>query len=189
MLSHSSRGKKHLQLCPLDDPTKDTLCHCLEGGGRYGKSRECGQVLSLGQEDPLGKIMTTHSSIPAWRIPWTEEPGGLWFMGSQRRTQLSNDHFHFSLLLFGGYSSSEPGKSDPQMKTWRPFLAHKRGLITPGFPLHGEGSAGGAPNPKPPSGKWECRYRPHGVLRELSDGICGRCPAWAWQEGGARSGV
>jgi len=28
--------------------------------------------------------MATHSSIPAWRIPWTEEPGGLWFMGSQR---------------------------------------------------------------------------------------------------------
>ena len=35
------------------------------------------QVQSLGQEDPLEKGMTTHSSIPAWRIPWTEEPGGL----------------------------------------------------------------------------------------------------------------
>ena len=33
-------------------------------------------VLSLGQEDPLEKKMATHSSIPAWRIPWTEEPGG-----------------------------------------------------------------------------------------------------------------
>ena len=33
-------------------------------------------VLSLGQEDPLKKGMATHSSILAWRIPWTEEPGG-----------------------------------------------------------------------------------------------------------------
>jgi len=38
---------------------------------------------SLGQEDPLEKEMATHSSIPAWRIPWTEEPGGLQSTGSQ----------------------------------------------------------------------------------------------------------
>ena len=37
------------------------------------------QVPSLGQEDPLEKEMITHSSILAWRIPWTEEPGGLQF--------------------------------------------------------------------------------------------------------------
>ena len=42
------------------------------------------QVQSLGQEDPLGKEMATHSSILAWRIPWTEEPEGLQSMGSQR---------------------------------------------------------------------------------------------------------
>ena len=41
-------------------------------------------VQSLGQEDPLEKEMKTHSSILAWRIPWTEEPGGLQSMGSQR---------------------------------------------------------------------------------------------------------
>ena len=35
------------------------------------------QVQSLGQEDPLEKEMATHSSILAWEIPWTEEPGGL----------------------------------------------------------------------------------------------------------------
>ena len=40
-------------------------------------------VQSLGQEDPLEKVMATHSSILAWEIPWTEEPGGLQFMGSQ----------------------------------------------------------------------------------------------------------
>ena len=42
------------------------------------------QVQTLGQEDPLEKGMATHSNILAWRIPWTEEPGGLLFMGSQR---------------------------------------------------------------------------------------------------------
>ena len=42
------------------------------------------QVRSLGREDPLEKEMATPSSILAWRIPWTEEPGGLQFMGSQR---------------------------------------------------------------------------------------------------------
>ena len=41
-------------------------------------------VLSLGQEDPLEKEMATRSNIPAWEIPWTEEPGGLQYMGSQR---------------------------------------------------------------------------------------------------------
>ena len=39
---------------------------------------------SLGQEDTLEKGMATHSNILAWRIPWTEEPGGLPSMGSQR---------------------------------------------------------------------------------------------------------
>ena len=38
---------------------------------------------SLGQEDPLEKEMVTHSSILAWKIPWTEEPGGLQSIGSQ----------------------------------------------------------------------------------------------------------
>ena len=42
------------------------------------------QVQSLGQEDPLEEEMATHFSILAWRIPWTEEPGGLQSMGSQR---------------------------------------------------------------------------------------------------------
>ena len=41
-------------------------------------------IQSLSQEDPLEKEMATHSSILAWKIPWTEEPGGLQSMGSQR---------------------------------------------------------------------------------------------------------
>ena len=46
-------------------------------------------VQSLGREDPQEKEMATHSSILAWRIPWTEEPRGLQSMGSQSQTQLS----------------------------------------------------------------------------------------------------
>jgi len=42
------------------------------------------QVGSLDLEDPLEEGMATHSSIYAWKIPWTEEPGGLQSMGSQR---------------------------------------------------------------------------------------------------------
>ena len=42
------------------------------------------QVRSLGREDPLEEEMATHSSILAWEIPWTEEPGGLQSTGSQR---------------------------------------------------------------------------------------------------------
>ena len=58
-------------------------------GGASGKEPACQcrrrkRVLSLGWEDPLEKEMATHSSILAWRIPWTEEPGGLQSMGSQR---------------------------------------------------------------------------------------------------------
>ena len=42
------------------------------------------RVPTLGQKDPLEKEMATHFSILAWRTPWTEEPGGLQSMGSQR---------------------------------------------------------------------------------------------------------
>ena len=55
------------------------------------------RVRSLGREDPLEKEMATHSSILAWRIPWTEEPGGLQSTGSQR---VGHD-FTFTLLTLG----------------------------------------------------------------------------------------
>ena len=48
------------------------------------------RVQPRGQEDPLEKQMATHSSILAWRIPWTEEPGRLQSMGSQRVRHNSN---------------------------------------------------------------------------------------------------
>ena len=56
-------------------------------GGSDGKESACSaeiQVWSLSQEDSLEKGMAVHSSILAWRIPWTEEPGGLQAMRSQR---------------------------------------------------------------------------------------------------------
>ena len=52
-------------------------------------------VQSLGQENPLEEGMATHSSILAWRIPWTEESGGLQSMGLQRvRHDLATEHKH-----------------------------------------------------------------------------------------------
>ena len=55
-------------------------------------------VRFLGREDPLEEGMATHSSIFAWRIPWTEEPGGLQCMGLQRvRQDLAMNTFTFTL--------------------------------------------------------------------------------------------
>ena len=48
------------------------------------------QICYLDWEDPLEKEIATHSSILAWRTPWTEEPGGLQSMGSQSHTRLSD---------------------------------------------------------------------------------------------------
>ena len=54
-----------------------------------GDLRDMGLI--LGQEDPLEKEMATHSRILAWKLPWTEEPGGLQSMGSQKsQTRLGN---------------------------------------------------------------------------------------------------
>ena len=73
------------------------LRNCLDdsGGGvslvsqmiRNSPSVQDTWVQSLGWKDPLEKGMATHSNILAWRIPWTEEPGGLQSMGSQRVRQ------------------------------------------------------------------------------------------------------
>ena len=54
----------------------------------------------MGLEDPLEEVMATHSSIIAWRIPWTEEPGRLWSIGSQRVRHDSNN------LAYTSYSVS-----------------------------------------------------------------------------------
>ena len=58
-------------------------------------------VPSLGWEDPLEEGMATHSNILAWKIPWTEEPGGLQSMGLQlvEHDQV-NEHIHLKSLFF-----------------------------------------------------------------------------------------
>ena len=60
------------------------------------------QIQSLGQEDLLEKRMATHSSILAWRISWTEEPGGLQSMGLQRAGHdwVNNTHTHIVALWY-----------------------------------------------------------------------------------------
>ena len=62
-------------LKPLDFPHSSV--------GKESAAMQETQVRFLGWEDPLEKKMATHSSILAWRIPWTQEPGGLQSMGSQ----------------------------------------------------------------------------------------------------------
>ena len=57
------------------------------------------QVQSLGQEDPLKKEMATHASILVWRIPWTEDPCGLQFMG--RKESDTTEQLTFLWCLSG----------------------------------------------------------------------------------------
>ena len=54
--------------------------------------QEMQEIRFLGQEDPPEKEMATYSSILAWEIPWTEEPGGLQFMGSQESDTTEHAH-------------------------------------------------------------------------------------------------
>ena len=65
-------------------------------------------VRSLGREDPLEKEMATHSSILAWRIPWTEELGGLQSTGCKESDTTERLHLHFILLQ--GFPDSSIGK-------------------------------------------------------------------------------
>ena len=71
-------------------------------GGSDGKENACnaGDLGStLGWDDPLEKGMATHSSILAWRIPWTEEPGGLQSMGSRESEMTEGLTLSLSLLI------------------------------------------------------------------------------------------
>ena len=62
----------------------------MDSGGSDSKESACNVIRSLGQEDPLEKQMASHSSTLAWKIPWTEEPGGLQSVGLQSWTWLSD---------------------------------------------------------------------------------------------------
>ena len=63
------------------------------------------QVLSLGWEDPLEEGLATHSSILAWRIPWTEEPGGLQSIGLHRIGHAWSDLAHPQAIAAEGNGS------------------------------------------------------------------------------------
>ena len=64
------------------------------------KMRET-QIQSLGWEDPLEKEMAAHSSVHAWTIPWTEEPGGLPSMGHKELHITENAHtFYIQMKIF-----------------------------------------------------------------------------------------
>ena len=58
-------------------------------------------VQSLGQEDPLEEEMTTHSSILAWRIPWTEEPGGYSPQGHKESDTTEHARMHTHIPVVG----------------------------------------------------------------------------------------
>ena len=64
----------------MEDPLEEGMAQMMKNLSAMWET----QVQSLGWENPLEKEMTTHSHILAWRIPWTEEPGRLQSMGSQR---------------------------------------------------------------------------------------------------------
>ena len=84
------------------------------------------RVRSLGREDPLEKEMAIHSSILAWKIPWTEEPGRLQSMGSQSQTRLSNFTFTFPGSSDGKESACQLGR--PGFKTWVQPLGQEAAL-------------------------------------------------------------
>ena len=134
------------------------------------------QVRSLGQEDPLEKEMTTHCNILAWRIPWTEEPGGLQSTGSQRvrhdwATILSFFLLFLSFVFLGfpvGASGKEPACQckrkkrhgfDPWVgkipRAWQPTL-----VFLPGE-SQGQRSLAGY-------SQWGCRVRLDWAIGTLS---------------------
>ena len=76
------------------------------------------QVPCLGWEDPLEAGMATHSRIPAWRIPWTEEPDRLRSTGLQSQTQLSDlaavSHAHLPWsMVYGDFFLGNHTQKDP----------------------------------------------------------------------------
>ena len=92
-------------------------------------------VRYLGGKDPLGEEMAIYSSILAWEIPWTEEPSGLQFMGSQRvRHDWATEHGHMHALLlhpllFLAGRRGERGKEDEKILRSQGHLSWSNVLI------------------------------------------------------------
>ena len=74
------------------------------------------RVRSLGREDPLEKEMATHSSILAWKIPWTEEPGGYSPGGCKESDTTKQLHFQFHFFTIGPSNSTPGYTSERQTK-------------------------------------------------------------------------
>ena len=116
-------------------------------------------IRSLGGEDPLEEGMATHSSILAWRIPWTEEPGGLQPVGSQRvglkwlSTHIREGHLYLSLWVCGVLHSDSP-------LTFKPVRS-AQGSVAPGR-VGGREEAGVG---RGVSGRKECGASFHGEHR------------------------
>ena len=107
------------------------------------------QVGSLGQEDPQGEGMATHSSVPAWRIRWTEEPGGQQSTGTQR---VGHDG---SNLVLGPQPSARPPEGRRlEVSAVRATTPHT-GSEAEGAPLVGRAPWGSL-------GKWEWSVTPAG---------------------------
>ena len=90
------------------------------------------QIRSLSWEDPLEKKMATHSRILAWRIPWTEEPGGLQSIGSRRVRHGWAELVTLSLLVF----RPPPGRT---YRLWIPLEGTLRSAFNQGFLGQGDG--------------------------------------------------
>ena len=93
-------------------------------------------VQSLGWEDLLEKEMATHSSILAWRVPWTEEPGGLQSMGLQRIGHKwgTNFHFHFSRFAWAFIWLSNSFRDLSLCTQWTWIWANSRRCWSTGKP-------------------------------------------------------
>ena len=90
------------------------------------------RVRSLGREDPLEKEMATHFSIVAWRIPWTEEPGGLQYRGSHRVRHDWSDLAHMHAYTSGEHAHASKGGTERSilLHDMRKLLSISHLLIT-----------------------------------------------------------
>ena len=86
IVSNTWHGPQCYRICHsrMTKVVRTFVCFPGSSDGKASAYNAGDRVRSLGWKDPLEKEMATHSSIHAWKIPWTEEPGGLQSMGSQR---------------------------------------------------------------------------------------------------------
>ena len=94
-------------------------------------------VRSLGWEDPLEKEMATHSSILSWRIPWTEEPGGLCPQGRKESDMTERLHLNYG---GGNEDNGDFPQKIPGLYLYSPAAGHHRPTPSPETPRHPQAS-------------------------------------------------